>query len=426
MMPDREAVARDENGVTGSLKIAIVEQQPERRQHLLTQAAQRPDHDVHLLRDAAAYDEVYGRTQSPDILLVGLDDRPEEALALAETFLARADTCRLIVYGGDAAVALLPGAMALGARRYLPYPFGATALHEAIDDVRVEMHRLAAAARDGTAYRAADAPPRESKVVAVYSPKGGVGTTTLAVNLACALKTLGRRVAIVDGNVSFGNVGILLNLRPSHGMLELMAGASPIAESNVDDALVPHESGIRAMLAPPAPEDGDHVTREHLCAIIAVLRAHHDYVIVDTWSSYDERALAILETSDQILVPTAPELQSIHNLIAFLRVAQLLDYPEQKLVPVLMRADSVEPSYLKELEQLLDRSFTWRVVSDGRRVTQSVIEGKPFVLSDPNAPVSQNIYALAGMIDGPDQANSTLKPGRRSWKHSLFGRAKAS
>jgi pilus assembly protein CpaE len=260
----------------------------------------------------------------------------------------------------------------------------------------------------------------------VYSPKGGVGTTTLAVNLACALRTLGRRVAIVDGNVSFGNVGILLNLRPSRGMLDLAAGTGPIADSSVDDALIPHESGIRAMLAPPTPEDGDHITREHLCTIVNALRTSHDYVVVDTWSSYDERALAILEVSDQILVPTAPELQSIHNLIAFLRVARLLEYPEQKLVPVLMRADSVEPGYLKELEQLLERPFTWRVVSDGRRVTQSVIEGKPFVLSDPAALVSQNIYALAGMIDGTGQADAAAKSGRRSWKQSLFGRAKAS
>lgn len=416
-----------EPGAASCIRVAIVEQQPERRQHMLAQVGQRPDRDAHLLRDASAYRELYGRGQGPDVLLAGLDDAPQEALAIAGRVLTQAPACRLIVYGGEASVALLPRAMVLGARRYLPYPCDDATLHTTIDEVYAEARPQSSLTPDAAMGRGADVTDvRDPKVVAVYSPKGGVGTTTLAVNLACALTTLGRSVAIVDGNVSFGNVGILLNLRPSRSMLELAASAGPIDETSVDDALVPHDSGIRALLAPPTPEDGDNVTREHLCAIIAALRARHDYVIVDTWSSYDERALSILEASDQILVPTAPELQSIHNLTAFLRVAGLLGYPEEKLIPVLMRADSVEPSYLRELERLLARPFTWRVVSDGKRVTQSVIDGEPFVLTDPNAPVSQNVYALAAMLDTPETADAAAKPGRRGWRHSLFGRARAS
>ena len=91
---------------------------------------------------------------------------------------------------------------------------------------------------------------REPKVVTVFSPKGGVGTSTVAVNLACALSTLGRRVALMDGNISFGNVGVFLNLPPSKSILQLVGDPAGIGEANVEEALLSHPSGLKVLLAP--------------------------------------------------------------------------------------------------------------------------------------------------------------------------------
>ena len=256
-----------------------------------------------------------------------------------------------------------------------------------------------------------------------------MGTSTVAVNLACALSMLGRRVALMDGNISFGNAGVFLNLPPSKSILQLVGDPAGIGETTVEEALLSHPSGLKVLLAPIEPEAEEMIHGEHLRQIIAVLRARYDYVVVDTWPSYDERVLAMLEVADQILIPTGPELPSIKNLAAFLRVARLLGYPKDKLIPVLMRANSVTPDHLHDIESFLKQPLVWRIVSDGKRVTQAVNNGEPFVLKEETAPVSQNIYALARMLDG-QQEMTVVRPLKAKalpfWKRPLFGLRKAS
>src|SRR2546423_1538774 len=115
--------------------------------------------------------------------------------------------------------------------------------------------------------------------------------------------------------------------------------------------------------------------------------------------------------ADHLLVPTAPELPSIRNLAAFLRVADLLEYPEEKLIPILVRADSVSGAHREGLEAFLLLRLTWQIASDGRRVTRAVNAGEPFVLTDPKATVSQNVFKLARSLDGQEQELSA--PARR-------------
>ncbi|HKC73990.1 MAG TPA: AAA family ATPase [Chloroflexota bacterium] len=427
-------------GSTGALKVAIIEPRAETLQHVLTLARQTRGLDVQVLNHAAAYFEVYSGSRGPDVLLVGLDSDPNEALSRAKRIGALAPACGLVVFGHAPTMDLLSQAMAAGARRYLPYPFDGPALLQAVNDVHEEMKPFLISAR--AALPAHDTPPahgtppetgaaaaREPKVVTVFSPKGGVGTSTIAVNLACALSALGRRVALMDGNISFGNAGVFLNLPPSKSILQLVGDPAGISEATVEEALLSHPSGLKVLLAPLEPEAGEMIHGEHLRQIIAVLRARYDYVVVDTWPSYDERVLAMLEVADKILIPTGPELPSIKNLAAFLRVARLLGYPKDKLIPVLMRANSVAPDHLHDIESFLKQPLVWRIVSDGKRVTQSVNNGEPFVLKEETAPVSQNIYALARMLDG-HQEMTIVRPlrakARPFWKRPLFGLGKAS
>jgi len=414
-------------GARGLIKVAIMEQQDKTLQQVLALAAQSANLDVQVLGDAAAYFEIYGASAGPDVLLVGLDTDPQAALVTAKRIVALAPACGVIVYGRAATMDLLSQAMASGARRYLPYPFDPPTLRAAIGDVHEQMKPLVENARFALPAHQATAGGEirvhEPKVVAVFSPKGGVGTSTLAVNLACALQAMNRRVAIVDGNISFGNVGVFLNIAPSKSMLQVVGDPNGVQETAVEDVLLPHASGVKVMLAPLKPEEADSVNGDHLRAIINFMRPHYDYVVVDTWPSYDERVLAMLDASDQILVPSGPELPSIKNLAAFLRVAQLLDYPPDKIVPVLMRANSVTPDYLQDIEAFLKRPLVWRIVSDGKRVTQSVNNGEPFVITDPTAPVSQNIFSLARMIDGQSEEIVIPQPeaAQPLWKRFRLG-----
>jgi len=417
----------------GLIKVAIMEQHDETLQQVLALAAQSSNLTVQVLKDAAAYFEIYDSTDGPDVLLVGLDNDAQAALHAARRVVALAPNCGVIVYGCAATMDLLPQAMAAGARRYLPFPFDGAALRTAVGEVYEQVKPLADSARlalPSHPVALAAEKARDPKVIAVFSPKGGVGTSTLAVNLACALGVMGRRVAIVDGNISFGNVGVFLNISPSKSMLQLVGDPQGIQATGVEDVLLPHPSGIKVMLAPLKPEEADTINGDHLRTIINILRQRYDYVVVDTWPSYDERVLAMLDASDQILVPTGPELPSIKNIAAFLRVAQLLEYPHDKIIPVLMRANSVSPGYLADIEAFLKQPLVWRVVSDGKRVTQSVNNGEPFVLTDPGAAVSQNIFSLARMLDGAVEelaaAVQLESAGVPFWKRFRLGLGRAS
>jgi pilus assembly protein CpaE len=166
------------------------------------------------------------------------------------------------------------------------------------------------------------------------------------------------------------------------------------------ETLVAHPSGLQALLAPLRPEEGDSIRGEHMQRVLHMLKQQFTFTLVDTWPSYDERVLAVLEIADTILVPIGPDLPAMKNLNSFLRVARLLNYDMDKIVPVLMRANSVPPGHLKDLESFLKQPLKWRVVSDGKRATAAANTGTPFVLSARDSQISQNIFEIARFIIG--------------------------
>lgn len=384
------------------IRVAVLERDETTRQEIMSLLSQSPNLAARVLSDVATFFELDGTEHHPDVILVGLDTEPNETLDSMQQLIKLAPTCGIIIYARDVTMELLSRAMSVGARRYVTYPLEAPALRTAIDDVYEQIKPLSERHRELSlpVYQKA----RDPKVVAIFSAKGGVGTSTLAVNLACALSTMKRRVVIVDGNISYGNIGVFLNISPSKSMLQLIGDPQGMTDAAVEEALLPHSSGIKVLLAPVRPEEADTINGDHMRAIIGHLRHHYDYVVVDTYPSYDERMLAMLDTADQILSPMSPDLPAVKNLAMFLRIGtEILNYPEGKVTPILMRANSVTPTYLKHFETFLKRPLEWRIVSDGKRVTQSVNNGEPFILSDPQTPVSQNITALARMIDGQPQ-----------------------
>ncbi len=413
-MQHTDTPPRQGAGDRATITVGLFDAHAEVLQRVAALAARSPALNVRVLSDSTT------STLPNDlaVLVVGLDTDPAAALKLARRVTALPPACRVIVYGQESSKEILPQAMAAGAQRYLTYPFTATALHEAIVAVQESLKQLVASAHpimpEGAAGTTAAEPRKEGKVIALFSPKGGVGTTTLAVNLACALARLGRSVALVDANISFGNVGVILDLVNASTMLALAGDPEKIRGDSVDDLLVPHDSGVRVLLAPTKPDEAESIEDEHLRRIIAALRPRYEYVVVDTWASYDSRVLAVLECADRVLVPTTPDLQAVKNLTAFLRVADLL-HLSSKLSLVMMRVDSVNASYLRQIQEFLDRPIAWTVVSDGKRVIKSVVAGTPFVLKEPGARISRDIQRIARDMDGQTEAKSVPKR-RAAWR----------
>ena len=237
------------------------------------------------------------------------------------------------------------------------------------------------------------------KVICVFSPKGGVGRTTMSVNIAIAIRQLtGRRVALVDCNLPFGDIGIVMNLAATRTIADLLPNIAELTPELVEPILRDHESGVRVLLAPTRPELAELFQPEHIRRIFEVLRRCYDYVIVDTWPSFQEVILALFDCSSEIVLLTTLDMPAVKNIRMFLDVCDGIRYPKEHVTLVLNRADSTGGLRVEEIEESMQHRVAANLVSGGELVTASINRGVPFILSDPDAPISRDVFAVATML----------------------------
>ena len=247
---------------------------------------------------------------------------------------------------------------------------------------------------------AASADQGGSRVVSVFAPKGGVGKTTLAFNLAVAFGQQEQRTVLIDGSLQFGDLRALLKV-PADAPSILDLPTDRIAESDLGDVLWRDPSGIDILLAPPRVEMAEMVTVRDVDKVLSLLRRIYGAIVIDLTSHLNDVSLSFLDASDVILEVVTYDSTTIHNTIAMADTFKAIGYPATKVRYLVNRADSaggIEPG---DLERALGRVPEHRVVSDGRLVVQSNNEGVPFVLADPSAQISKDINSLAGQLLGP-------------------------
>ena len=246
---------------------------------------------------------------------------------------------------------------------------------------------------------AASADQGGSRVVSVFAPKGGVGKTTLAFNLAVAFGQQEQRTVLIDGNLQFGDLRALLKV-PADAPSILDLPTDRIAESDLGDVLWRDPSGIDILLAPPRVEMAEMVTVRDVDKVLSLLRRIYGAIVIDLTSHLNDVSQSFLDASDVILEVVTYDSTTIHNTIAMADTFKAIGYPATKVRYLVNRADSaggIEPG---DLERALGRVPEHRVVSDGRLVVQSNNEGVPFVLADPSAQISKDISSLAGQLLG--------------------------
>ena len=236
------------------------------------------------------------------------------------------------------------------------------------------------------------------QIIAVYSPKGGTGKTTLAVNLACVLRRNGASVALFDGVMQFGAVRHLLPVPPAtRSIVDLPAGAA--MRASLSEALWEGPGGVAVLLAPPRPEEADLVAPAELANAIGLLADTHDYVIVDTPSRLSEDTLAILDAANVILIVITYQGSTIANTRAAIDTFEALGYKGQKpLLLVVNQADLTAGLSKGGMEHALNLPVVGEVPSDWKLVSESNNKQTPFVLANANAPVSQSMATLANAL----------------------------
>jgi pilus assembly protein CpaE len=315
-------------------------------------------------------------------------------------------------------------AMLAGAREFLVKPFSSDELAGSIRQV-YERERQKAKRVAGTRAVAEQRVEQHGRgpgrVITFFAPKGGVGRTTLAVNFAVAAKMEGKKVALVDGGLQFGDVGVLLNLNPKNSSIaDVVREMTGGDLETLDTMLVDHSSGIRVLMAPPSPEMAELITPDHLTRIVAALRKTHDLVVIDATALLQDATLAFFDQSDVILTVLTLEITNIKNIRQFLALVDQLGYPEAKVQLVLNRADSGYGIRLQDVESSIGRKISHTVVSDGRTVVFALNRGVPFVIAAPQAKVSEDLTRMARTVLGEEIAEMAQVPLRAAPRKGIF------
>ncbi|MGC5018946.1 AAA family ATPase [Micromonospora sp. DT47] len=253
--------------------------------------------------------------------------------------------------------------------------------------LEVSRHLLGA----GTPARATSA----ARVVTIFSAKGGCGKSTLATNLAVALAEGGqRRVCLVDLDLAFGDVGIMLQLVPERGIADAVNARERIDPTLVRALLTPYAPGIDVLLAPVGPTDAERIGRDLIAQVLAAVRTMADYVVVDTPAAFTEGVLAALDVSDFHVLVATPDVPALKNLRVAMDMLDLLELRKEARLVVLNRSDARVGLTGADVERVLQTPTSVHIPSS-RDVPVSINRGVPIMVEKPGHPVSRAIRELA-------------------------------
>ena len=286
---------------------------------------------------------------------------------------------------------LLQSALRAGVRDAVAIDAGESQIRQAIARVGEAMSALA-----NRAAAAASSPAQLGKVIVAFSTKGGVGKSVVATNLAVVLATQSRsRVALVDADLQFGDVAVLLGIPPLHTTTDAAAAIDNADEQLMDGLLATHEaSSLRVLCAPVEPSSADRITPEGMVGIIRMLRRMFDFVVIDLPPHFDDVVLALIEEADSVLLVASMDIPSIKNLKVGIQTLDLLSLAGGKMHLVLNRANARVHLDVGDVERALGVTAEYKIPSD-ISVPQAVNRGVPVVLDKPRAPAALALRAVA-------------------------------
>ncbi|MHB8510253.1 MAG: response regulator [Candidatus Dormibacteria bacterium] len=267
---------------------------------------------------------------------------------------------------------------------------------------------------------AAPRTPARGELIVLFGGKGGVGKSVIGVNLACALaKEMGARVALVDLDLQFGDVGVLLNLPQTQTITDVVENMESMDEEFLRDLMAVGPVDVRVLTTPPSPELADLVTPDHVQYILGHLRNLFDFIVVDTSSHLGDITLTALDMATHIMLVTGLSIPSIKNAKLALRLFETLSIPAERVSVVLNRCEAHTEFNKDSIEAHLKVPITIQLPHDPRIVINSINRGLPFVIANPEAEASQRMRQMVGILQ-PDRAHGeTADPAKNRRR---FGR----
>ncbi len=383
-------------------KILVVDDDPN-VQRLLQYTLKQEGYDVVVAADGAEGFRLWGVEEPAlillDVMLPKLDGYQVAAKIRSEEGEAR--HVPIIMLTTDAGVEQRVRGLRAGADDYLIKPFHPA---ELVARIRSLLARFA------PGKEVVGRPPL-GRLHVFYGAKGGVGTTTLAINAAIGLhRELGRKVVLVDGNLQFGDHRVFLDLGLDRKSIVDAVSAPTIDADLIRRVLVRHESGIDLLLAPPQPEMAELVTDGHIGQILTILRGLYDYVVVDIDKRLDDFNLHILDQAEAIFVVMTADLSCLKNVRLVLETIGHLGWEAERVKLVLNRSNAFTGITVRNAESALKRTIEYQIVNEYRGAISALNSGAPFVFTKPDSPLGRSVLDFVRRVDKTPAPGAALAP----------------
>lgn len=337
--------------------------------------------------------------QGPLVVVLGPSYANESGLAEAAAAIQTPGLGTILIT--DAlSTDLLQSALRAGVKDVLAAPVDTTQLVVAVDRVAAGLGEVRPEhATSAPSAGAASELPDIGQVITVFSTKGGAGKSVIAANLAVVLaKRSTKPVVLVDADLQFGDVAVMLKLAPHHTIVDAVGAIDRIDAALLQQFLMRHEpSGLLILPAPLEPSFADQISAGEMVKIIELLRTFCEYIVIDTPAYFNEVVLGLIEESDEVLLIAGMDIPNIKNVKIGLQTLRLLNVPMSKLHLVLNRANSKVKLDVSEVERTLQIKAESLIPSDVV-VPQSVNKGTPVVIDSPKSGVAKSIEQLADMF----------------------------
>lgn len=343
-----------------------------------------------------------------ELVVIACTGYSDEVRGLVEHAVAAEAERPVVVLCWGSAGALMRPLFAAGATDILAMPCDPATARFALEKA------VARTAGNGTA---------PSPLICVIGAKGGSGKTLTASNLAAGLAAGGKRVAIVDADLQFGDVGITLGLAPTRTVFDLARVGGQLDQEKLEDFLVSHHSGVDALLAPLRPEEADDVSIDMLLDVCSLLRETHDYVVVDTCPGFPPEVIALIDAASHLCVVGSLDASSLKDTRIGLETLERMGYDRDNICLVLNKIDTGIGISLAEAETVLGRTPDISVPAE-RAVARSSNIGAPIVLESgrKGGEAAKSFQALAAWFRRAQWQERQVDAGAPAGGRGLFAR----
>lgn len=389
-------------GDENKIRVLIVDDIAETRENIRKLLQFEKDLDVIGVAGSGRQAVEQSRSLKPDVVLMDINMPDMDGITATELIRQGNPATQIVILSVQGDPNYMRRAMLAGARDFLTKP-------PAVDELTAAIRRAGKMAAEERAKTPAGGMAGAGslmgmqaalgKIIVVYSPKGGAGATTLAVNLAVTLQNEETPTALVDSNLQFGDVAVFLNEQVRNSILDLAPRADELDKEVVQEVMLHHAaSGLHVLAAPNRPEYAENVGGEQFGKVLRFLRSIYSYIVVDASSTLTDVVLAAMDVSDMIILITTQEIPAIKNARLFLDLADVLNIRRKRVLFVMNRFDRRIGIMPEKVSENFKQEIAVVVPFEDRVILPSINRGVPFMLGDRSRPIAKSILALAEAV----------------------------